>query len=334
MNIQPLRIGGLTFSHPLVQGPLAGVSCAPFRELTWQNGKPAFAYTEMISCQTLIHQSEKSRKRFITKSPHEGPVCFQLSSSDVKSLELGTRIVNDEGADLIDLNCGCPVKKIRSKKAGSHLLSEASKIYALIRAMKNNTHCPVSIKIRVDARSDDCFNEDVAKAVADAGADFITVHGRHWTEGYDVTCAYQDIAFFVNALSIPVIGNGDIACVHSLRQMLATGCAGAMIGRAGVGQPWLIQKLLTELKGDVFIEPSLSERGRMFLQHVQGLSDLMQTEKFAIIQARKFAKYYARTLPNREVFCETMQNCDTLTELSVLIGSIFVDVRHGFQHKA
>jgi tRNA-dihydrouridine synthase B len=321
--VRSLQIAQHTFSHNLVQGPLAGVSCAPFRQLVWEHGHPAFSYTEMMSCQTLIYQSKKSRERFIRKDPQEGPVCFQLSSSDLQSLAIGTKIVTDAGADLIDLNCGCPVKKIRSKKAGSHLLSQPSMIYELIKAMKNNTHCPVSIKIRVDAQSDDQFNADVAKAVADAGADFITVHGRHWTEGYDVNCSYEDITFFVDALNIPVIGNGDIACADSLRRMLATGCAGAMIGRAGVGQPWLIQQLRAALEGHDFTQPTLSEIGAMFFQHVQGLAALMNTEKFAIIQARKFAKYYARSMLNKDAFCEAMKACESLEDLEHVCQQYF-----------
>lgn len=183
------------YPNNLVQGPLAGVSCAPFRALFYTLSRPAFTYTEMISCKTLIHTDKKYHHRFVAKDPHEGLVCFQLSANDPQELGIGTKIASDYGADLIDLNCGCPVKKIRKKGAGSHLLSEPGKIYALIRAMKNNTDCPVSIKIRVDANSDDQFNKEIAQAVIDAEADFITVHGRHWSQGYDVACAYDDITF-------------------------------------------------------------------------------------------------------------------------------------------
>lgn len=318
-----MKITDREFPSQLVQGPLAGVSCAPFRALVWQYSQPAFCYTEMISCKTLLHQSTASHMRFVKKDPKEGALCFQLSSRDPKELSAATRIATDYGADLIDLNCGCPKKKIRSKGTGSHLLSEPSHIYALIRAMKQSTDKPVSIKIRVDGQSDDRFNEDIVKAVMDGGADFITVHGRHWTEGYDTACSYDDIAFFVHALPIPVIGNGDIACVNSLRQMLATGCSGAMIGRAGVGQPWLIAQLMAELEGAPFTPPALPEIGEIFFTHVQGLCALMGTEKFAIIQARTFAKYYARTMPDKDRFCLAMQDCETLDQLAEVCKQYF-----------
>ncbi len=322
--IKPLHIKNTTYSCNLVQGPLAGVSCAPFRALVLKWGKPAFSYTEMISCKTLIHGNPTLQQRFVLKVPGE-TLCFQLSSNNVIELGLATRMVTDYGADLIDLNCGCPVKKIRSKGAGSHLLSEASKIYSLIRAMKENTHCPVSIKIRVDADSDDHFNQDIASAIADAGADFITVHGRHWRHGYDIPCAYDDIAFFVDALDIPVIGNGNIACLPSLKRMFKTGCAGVMIARAGVGQPWLIQQLISQAQNVPYQIPLPLTIGKLFQEHLFGLCKLLSSDNFAVLQARTFAKYYARTLPNKQVFCEDFNRCNDLKSAVRIIEDYFID---------
>ncbi|HYF97847.1 MAG TPA: tRNA-dihydrouridine synthase family protein, partial [Coxiellaceae bacterium] len=245
--IDPLILGGKSFANNIIQGPLAGVSCAPFRLLTWRYSEPAFTCTEMISCKTLLHQSKELQKRFIYKDPAEGPVCFQLSANNPLELAQAVSLVIDQGADLIDLNCGCPVKKIRSKGAGSSLLMDPRKLYQLIRAMKDNTSVPVSIKIRVEGKSTDNFNAEIAQVVADAGADFLVVHGRHWTEHYETPCNHEQIQFFVENLKIPVIGNGDIADLESLQKMFATGCSGVMIGRAGVGQPWLIRQLIHEM---------------------------------------------------------------------------------------
>lgn len=321
--LKPLTLRDKTFDINLIQGPLAGVSCAPFRALTWRYSKPAFSCTEMISCKTLIHKSMFSQKRYITKDPNEGPVCFQLSSNDANELAIATKVVTDHGADLIDLNCGCPKKKIRTKGVGSSLLSDAGNLFRLISAMRNNTHLPISIKIRVDGASNDKFNLEIAKVVADAGVDFLIVHGRHWTEQYDVPCRYDQIEFFVEQLNIPVIGNGDIACVSSLQKMLATGCAGAMISRAGVGQPWLIQKLKMELNQKLFSPPSLAEIGAVFLEHVEQLSLLLNNEKFAVLQARTFAKYYARSMLNKADFCAEMNDCDNLLSLKLICHRYF-----------
>jgi tRNA-dihydrouridine synthase B len=322
--LQALTVGNKQFATNIIQGPLAGISCAPFRLLTWQYGKPAFSCTEMISCKTLIHQSSAAQQRFIQKDPAEGPVCFQLSGTDPEELAEAVKIATDCGADLIDLNCGCPVKKIRSRGAGSKLLTNTAKLYHLIQAMKNNTHVPISIKIRVEGNSDDKFNHEIATVVTEAGTDFLIVHGRHWTEHYETPCHHAQIQFFVEHLKIPVIGNGDIACLASLQTMFATGCAGVMIGRAGVGQPWLIQKLTAELQGETFNIPPSLEVGRIFIAHIAALVMLLGKEKFAILQARKLAKYYARALHNRNEFCLHLNNCENFQDFKTVCLQYFI----------
>lgn len=322
--IKPLLLGNKQFSVNIIQGPLAGISCAPFRRLTWQYSQPAFSCTEMISCKTLIHQPRFSHQRFVKKDPDEGPVCFQLSSNNPSELAEATKIVTDYGADLIDLNCGCPKKKIRSKGAGSSLLSDPLKLYQLISAMKKNTHLPVSVKIRVELDNSEKFAEEIAQVVNEAGADFLIVHGRHWTEHYETPCRHEEINYFVQQVKIPVIGNGDIACIDSLKKMLATGCAGVMISRAGVGQPWLIGQLMAEINQTEFTLPTSAEIGSIFLEHVIELEKLLNNEKFAILEARKFAKYYARDLPDKILFCNAVNVCENIAQLRMLCLHYFL----------
>jgi tRNA-dihydrouridine synthase B len=321
--INALQLGNKHFPVNLIQGPLAGISCAPFRRLTWQYSPPAFSCTEMISCNTIIHQPTQSLQRFITKSALEGPVCFQLSANNAIDLAKATQRVTEYGADLIDLNCGCPVNKIRSKGAGSSLLMEPRKLYQMISAMKKNTHLPVSIKIRVEGGSNDIFNQEVAQVVSDAGADFLIVHGRHWTEHYETPCHHDEIQFFVETLAIPVIGNGDIACIDSLKKMFATGCAGVMLGRAGVGQPWLIGQLIAEMTQQKFTVPSPQKIGMIFLEHVTELALLLQNEKFALLQGRKLAKYYGRHLPNKMELMAAINQCEKLADLEKICLAYF-----------
>ncbi len=322
--ITPLQVGTTTFPSNLIQGPLAGVSCAPFRQPIWRYGQPAYTCTEMISCKTLTHRSLRRNKRFIAIDANEGPVCFQLAGNNPADVAEAVKIATDQGASLIDLNCGCPVNKIRSKGAGSSLLMNTPLLYQLITSMKANTHVPVSVKIRVEGGSKDTFNLDVANAVRDAGADLLTVHGRHWTEHYETPCQYDDIQFFVEHLNIPVIGNGDVACLDSLKRMLATGCDGVMIGRAGVGQPWLIAQLTAEMCGETFTPPTLQEVGQLYIEHVTNLSELLESEKFALLQARTFAKYYARRLENKSDFCTAMYACETMQAFIKLCAHYFI----------
>lgn len=318
-----LKIAERQYDNFLIQGPLAGYSCAPFRSLTWQYSQPAFSCTEMISSKALIHQPKRAVERYIKKASDEGPVCFQLAGNDAKDLALAAKIVTDHGADFIDLNCGCPVNKIRRKGMGSSLLAVPNQLAELITAIKNNTHVPVSIKIRVQDDDEGQINENLVTMIRQSPLDFIIVHGRHWTENYDNPCRYDQIKFFVDQLTIPVIGNGDIACLASLRAMQETGCAGAMIARAGVGQPWLIRQLNCELKGEIFKKPAPNEIGAIFLQHISQLIALLQNEKFAILQSRKLIKYYAREVEMKAMLMSAVNNCQSFEDLILLVNRYF-----------
>lgn len=329
--LKTLKLGNKTFPINIIQGPLAGISCSPFRLLTYRHSQPAFTYTEMISCKTLIHQNRTKLKRFVEKNPQEGPVCFQLSGSSPLEVAEATKIATDYGADLIDLNCGCPVKKIRSKGAGSSLLTHSAMLYQLMCSMKLNTHLPVSIKIRVE-NAHEKFNSDIVKVVTEAGIDFIVVHGRHWTEHYETSCRYDEIKYFVDELKIPVIGNGDIACPHSLKKMFDTGCSGVMVARASVGRPWLIKNLISSHHGEELLTPSLSEVGSLFFEHVTLLSELLQNEKFAILQARKFSKYYGRMLENKNAFCVEVNACENLKDLKMICSKYFGAIAMPYCH--
>jgi tRNA-dihydrouridine synthase B len=321
--IKPLVLGNKTFPVNLIQGPLAGVSNPAFRLLTWRFSKPAFCCTEMISCKALLQKSKLKNLRYTAKDPEEGPVCFQLFGNSPEDLAVATKMVTDFGADLIDFNCGCPVKKVRRQDSGSALLTDSAKIYQLIRAMKQNTHLPVSIKIRVEGGCGDKFNSEIAQAVSDAGADFLVVHGRHWTQHYETPCNYDEIKFFVDKMKIPVIGNGDVADLESLKKMFATGCAGAMIGRAGVGQPWLIGQLIAQMNGQEYVPPALPEVGKIFVEHVTRLAAMMKNERFAVLQARKIAKRYARNLKHKAEFCIEINKCEDLSSFNQLCDKYF-----------
>lgn len=305
--IKKLTLGNKTFPVNLIQGPLAGISCAPFRFLTWKYGKLAFSCTEMISCKALIHKQKKMYQRYVEKYPEEGPVCFQLFGDNPTDLAIATKIATDYGADLIDLNCGCSVKKVRRQGAGSSLLSEASKLSAMIIAMKQNTHVPVSVKIRVEGDGKEKFNTSIAQAVSDAGADFLVVHGRRRTDTYATPCRHDQIQFFVETLKIPVIGNGDVADINSLKKMFATGCAGVMIARAGVGQPWLTKKLIAEMNQELFAMPPPFEVEAIFAEHLALLAKFFGDERRAALHGRTLAKYYKRGLR------EKLQKIDGLT---------------------
>lgn len=312
----------LYFPKKIIQAPLAGYSCAPFRKLAHQWGKPDFCYTEMLSAQH-IYSGAQQRKRYMYKDPEEGMLCVQLAADKPEALEFAAKTVVEWGADLIDLNCGCPQPKIRKKYYGSKLLSDSKRIEKLILVLKQSVNIPVLIKIRVDANTQDNFNADVAQAIQDAGVDAVAVHGRHWTHDYDVPVSYQDIAQIKNSVSIPVIGNGDVCDTQSAKKMFEqTHCDAIMIARASVGQPWIFEKIHQELLGNNYSEPDLETIGEIFLEHVQGLIEL-EGEKIALLQSRKLGKYYARNRFEQDKFLQEMAHVSIYNELENLIKIYF-----------
>lgn len=318
--IHPMQLGGITISSNLIQAPLAGVSCAPFRELIWRFGGVGYCATEMISAKTLV---TRPPKRYIYKSEQEGPLCFQLSGNKPEELASAAEIASQYGANLLDLNCGCPVDKIRKKGCGSKLLSMSQTLAEIIKAIKAKVDLPLSVKIRVDGKSGDRYNTDVVKAINDAGADFIIVHGRHWTEHYETAVRLDEIASVVACSHIPVIGNGDVKDYASLKQMFETGCVGTMIGRASVGKPWLFAMLTAQDQGKNYPIPAKFEIGDLFLEHVKGLIEL-ENETLAVLQARKLSKYYARSAGLDPSAYLAFNEVGTLKDFSELVRRLFI----------
>lgn len=216
-----------------------------------------------------------------------------------------------------------PVTKIRRKGAGSKLLSESEKLYDIIKAIKSEVDVPLSLKIRVDGVSGDTFNKEVVQIINDAGADFMIVHGRHWTERYDVPVRLDEIASIKAASKIPVIGNGDVRDNESLKQMLATGVDGVMIGRASVGRPWIFQELLAAMRGEAYAIPSKAEIGALFLKHIKGLREL-ENEKLAVLQARSLSKYYLRAAGMAPEVHRQFIAISAWDELEKLIWNVFL----------
>src|SRR3989338_2177698 len=320
--LTPLMIGKKTFDSNLIQAPLAGVSCAPFRELVCQFGSVAYCCTEMLSALHIANDSDRS-PRYQSRAPIEKNLCWQLSSNKPDVLARASEYAIKNKADIFDLNCGCPQPKIRKKGCGSQLLADEKKLSQLIKAMKRDDITPITVKMRIDAGHGEFCEVSVAKMLEEAGANAIIIHGRHWTHDYDIACQFEAIANVVASVKIPVIGNGDINNAKDLNIFFEnTQCAGFMIGRASVGQPWLFQQIACELAGKSFQAPTLSEVGKLFLQHVSGLIAL-DGERNAIFQSRKLGKYYARNIKNKNEFLSQLYEIDSFRFLEKMVQDCF-----------
>lgn len=291
----PLRIGNLTIPHRLIQGPLAGYSCAPFRELFQQFVAPAYTVTEM--CSAIDIQKHNLSSRYLYRSPQEKILAYQISGNNEKVLADAAVYLQDLGADLIDINCGCPKNKIRKKGAGSALLENPDGLIHIVKKVRSVLSIPLTVKIRIQDTQQDL---DLSRRLEDAGADALVVHGRRWTEDYDIPCNTARIAEIKSNITIPVIANGDIHDRPSLDRAVAlTGCDAFMIARAGSGRPWLYQELLDQ----VDLKISLEEKKELFLIHLQGLADL-ENEHQAVLQSKSLIRYYFRSEFTGEQFAE------------------------------
>ena len=280
----PWQIGALTLPHRLIQGPLAGYSCAPFRELFYQFTPPAFCVAEMSSAIDIIHK-HSNQSRYIYRSPIEHILAYQISGNDPHTMAEAALLLQNKGANLIDINCGCPKAKIRKKGAGSALLDEPQKLINIIKKVRNAISIPLTIKIRIQGNE---YDRELAKKIADAGADALIVHGRRWVDDYDIQCNLQQIAQIKQSINIPVVANGDINDPITLQKsMELSGCDAFMISRAGSGRPWIYQELLEQRT----ISISLPEKINLFMKHLRGLAHLEDEHK-AVLQSKSLVRYY------------------------------------------
>jgi len=235
-----MQIGSLKLSSPFLLAPLAGFSDLAFRLLCREHGA-GLCYSEMISGHGLVYGQQKTADMLKTV-PAERPVAFQLFGSDPEIMGAAAAILSTAPLDQIDINMGCPVKKVIKKGAGAALMKEPRLAQEIIRQVCANATVPVTVKIRSGWHRDEIIAEDFARMAADAGAQAVAVHARTWSQGFGGPVDWQLIGRVKKAVDIPVIGNGDILSrTDGEALMAATGCDGVMIGRGALGNPWVFQ---------------------------------------------------------------------------------------------
>ncbi len=232
------RIASLTLASPLVLAPLAGYTDLPFRLLCRRLGA-ALTVTEMVSCHGLAYAQPKTL-RLLASAPEERPVSVQLFGGDPETMGRAATLASSHPFDLVDINMGCPARKVIKRGAGAALMRDPQRARAVIAAVVRNSRLPVTVKMRTGWSHREKNAVDLARWAEDLGVAAVTVHGRTWSDGFSGPVDLETIGAVKEAVSIPVIGNGD---VHSRQEaaamMAATGCDLVMIGRAAIGRPWL-----------------------------------------------------------------------------------------------
>lgn len=297
--ITGFSIGSLTLANNLLLAPMAGITNLPFRLLAREQGA-ALCFTEMVSVNGLVREGKKSFE-LLQSTPEDRPLSIQLFGDDPALIAEAARMVEPYG-DLIDINMGCPVKKVVGSGAGSALLREPAKIGAIVRATRRATRLPLTVKIRSGWSCDDSNFLDVARIAADEGCDAITLHPRSRAQMFDGHADWAKIAELKRAVAIPVIGSGDLFTAGDVVAMLAeTGCDAVMVARGALGNPWIFREAGQLLAGGQPDRPSVEERRQLALRHLE-LFIALAGEGVALREMRKHLSWYSRGIANAAQF--------------------------------
>jgi tRNA-dihydrouridine synthase B len=279
--------------------PLAGYSDLPFRLISRRCGADV-TVTEMVSVRGLIH-GQNHTIDLIDITPEDHPVAVQLFGHEPEDFIKATGIVCGKfKPDMIDLNFGCPVRKVLKQKCGAWLLQDPGRISDIIKAVKRVATVPVSAKIRLGWDEENRNYLENAKAAEDAGADFLIVHGRTKTQLFSGEIDYKAIEEIKKAVSLPVVGNGNIADIASFRRIRDTGCDAYMIGRSIIGDPWLFTELKAWLKGETRIVPPL-EKMKVLRDHFD-LHVKYYGEEKGVRTFRSTAVQYIKKTVRKKIF--------------------------------
>lgn len=305
------KIGNIELNGWACLAPMAGVSDLAYRVIAKKMGA-SLTTAEMVSAKGLYYRNEKT-KEMLKIAPDEHPMAFQLFGSDPDIMAWGAKIMEQAGPDFIDINMGCPMQKVVKNGDGSALMKNIPLAAAVIRAMVKAVQTPVTVKMRLGWSRDTLNAVELAQAAEEAGAAAITVHGRTREDFYTGKADWKEIQKVVDAVKIPVIGNGDVTDGKSAKDLMEeTGCAAVAIGRAAWGNPWIFREVNTYLEtGEIIPPPSWEMRLQMARRHLHGLC-LEKGEYAAVREMRTHASRYFHGLPKatalrQEIMKETTE---------------------------
>ena len=318
----PFPLASLQAEVPLYLAPMAGVSESPFRRLCRRFGADVVV-TEFLSAEGIRRENEAtiSKLRF---GPDERPIGVQIFGADPEAMGEAAAFVTDVFApEFIDINFGCPVKKVVKRNGGSGCLRDLSLVQVVIRAVSRSTSLPVTCKIRSGWNEEMRDPVTIALRCQDAGARVLTLHPRTRTQMYSGSARWDEIAAVVNALDIPVLGNGDIKTPgDAYRMWRETGCAGVMIARGSFGQPWIFDQTRDLLEGrPMRPEPPVEQRFAIALEHARMAAEYEADPRGAAIEFRKHLGWYVKGLPGS---ADLRKKLHAVTALSEVEG-IFED---------
>ena len=313
-----MKIGNLELENNLILAPMAGVNDLPFRIICKKYGNPCLVCNEMVSAKAICYGDDKTLKMLETNE-YERPISMQIFGSDPEFMGKAAAKIS-EIADIVDVNLGCPAPKVVKNGDGSKLLLNLPLIEQILQEVVKNSTKPVTCKIRKGWDDEHIVAVDVAKIAEKCGVDAIIVHGRTREQQYSGKADWDIINQVKQAVSIPVIGNGDIVSPETAKQMIdETGCDGIMVGRAALGNPWLLAQINSYLQtGKKISEPSIQERFRVLKEHFDLLVE-NKGEYVATREIRKFVAWYSKGIPNASFLREKINQLESIEDFNKII---------------
>ncbi len=324
MQINKIQIKDLILPSPIILAPMAGITNLPYRRIMKSFGA-GLVFSEMISANGMIRDGQKTQL-LLKSHQSESPLGIQLFGDDPTVLAQAAKMVADAGS-MIDINMGCPVKKVVRNGAGSALLQDPERVKNICKAVRNTYSGPLTIKIRSGWDEQSVNFLEVGKIAENEGVDAITLHARTRSQGFSGHSAWSQLAELKNALNIPVFGSGDIFTPEDgIKMFQETGCDAIMIGRGGYGNPWIIRQILDLIEGRKYTTPDPDEICLTALDHLD-LHLAQFGEHKALLEMRKHMSWYARGLSGASHFRSALQQITTISQLQETTKSFFLQNR-------
>ncbi|HVS14972.1 MAG TPA: tRNA dihydrouridine synthase DusB [Thermoanaerobaculia bacterium] len=323
-SIAPFSIGPVRVDPPLVLAPMAGVTDRDFRRIVRRIGGVGVVSMEFVSSRAIVDGNRKTRDLMIFEE-EERPLAIQIYGSDADTMREAARVVEELGPDVCDINMGCPANKVLKGCAGAALMGDLRQAEEIIRAVRSVLTIPLTVKFRLglDDRRQNFL--ELGRVCEVNGVAAVAMHGRTARQMFSGEADWSAIARLKEALSIPVLGNGDVHEPADAERMLReTGCDGVMIGRGATRNPWIFRQIVAHLSGGRVPEPTLADRRDLILEHFRLVAE-REPDHYALHKLRKFTGWYTHGLPNGKRLRQQIQQLESVRGFLAAVEIFFAE---------